>query len=161
MGRSGQPATYADYVLTMNLPQPIGSERFRASLRNYRQQLLAREGIPDSLRLLIAQLFQRKAITECDISYGRKMILRLTRQTPKGHELLLDGALQQFLATFADITNQNIEVDWKPSGKSMGRDRDREERDFGQVLLVISRVVDVVFDSIVVAGALKELLDDD
>ena len=160
-GRTGPAvATYGDYSLTMTLPQSIGVQRLLVTRQTCATVLGTRRDIPEGLKRLITELFQRGAITQCSISYGSRMDLALARQDARGHLLLVGGALDHFSTIFAEITGQQIAATWQASGGS-GRSSGRGSTIDGNALLrAFATVVDAVAEGLQVAAAIKILTDD-
>ncbi len=159
MGQSAGPqATYDGVTLMLNLPTSIGMSIFRADVSDYPAQLQRRE-MPGGLKALIRQLFERGAITQCAVSYGSRMELRLAQRDRAGHTLLVGAKLEHFEGIFAEITGQQVAATWQASGNS-GGSRRSSGRDYDPMLGALVRVVDAVADGIQLAAAIKILSDD-
>jgi hypothetical protein len=140
----------------LNLPTSIGMSIFRADASDYPAQLQRRE-MPDGLKALIRQLFERGAITQCAVSYGSRMELRLAQRDRAGHTLLIGAKLEHFGHIFAEITGQQVAATWQASSSgSPGRSSDR---DYSPMVGTLVRVVDAVADGIQLAAAIKILSD--
>lgn len=158
-------ATYSAGTLEIDLPRKhhIGPGRFDARANNYMSQLRARKNIPDGLRVLIAKLFEHGVITDCNITFGTKFRLKLSKRSPKGHLLLGDGPLRQFQEAFSHITGKPIEVEWSDDDTpTKGRGRRRGSKvDAAGVVGFFANVLDAVADGFILAAAFKTLFGDD
>ena len=153
-------AAYSNYVLTMRLAHSIDPSRFYAEPHNHFAALQARRDMPRPLKELITELFRRKAITQCSITFGRRVDMSLSRTNGRGHLLLSEGALQQFRTTFAQLAGRPIVATYQPSGgRSPGRRS--SENDYTGAALALARIFDAVCDGLVVATAVDQLFGDD
>lgn len=160
-------AAYGKYRLTILLPDrhSIGMQYFDADATNYMQRLHQRTSIPDGLRALIAQLFQRQIIRKCRITYGTRVDLLLsnTGTLPNGRtrQLLSGDALTQFQTAFTEITGQQINVTRLPSGDTPTAARSHgDARIDPSALSGLGRVIDAICDGIVLSAAWDQLFGD-
>src|SRR6266496_6664016 len=145
-------AKYSAGTLEIDLPSKhhIGSGRFDARTNNYMSQLRERQSIPKGVRVLIAKLFERGVITDCNITYGTKLRMKLSKKSPKGHLLLGDGPLRQFQEAFSDITGKPVEVEWIEDGTPARGRRPRGSRvDAAGVVGFFANVLDAVADGFI------------
>jgi hypothetical protein len=147
---SANTATYTNYTLQMALPLKASKTRLIATPGNYRQQLCSREDIPHTLRAVIAELFDRRAIIYCSLAYGCRLELRL----PQGGKLV-GGALTQFLETFQDITGETIDVTWEGSGE-ISRSGSGD-RDYSGIGGAFAEVIDFSLSALSLAADIKIL----
>lgn len=152
-------AAYDNYTITMRLPESIGPERFVATPTNYRQRLAARGDFPKELRWLIAELFQRRAIEGCDITFGRRLALQLARTNSRGHTMLSNGALLRFSMIFSQITGQEIAATWQPAGGAP-RGGSGSSIDGNALLRAVAAVANALADGLQLSAAIKILTDD-
>lgn len=137
----------------------VGLSAFRAKSDDYLKQLKERASIPTGLKILIARLFERQVITACSISFGTKMVLKLSRQSSKGNLLLIDGALEQFANTYSEITGKQLDVTWEESsGPRRGRNK---SSDYSRAVGVLVNIIDAVMEATIFAAAVDQLFDDD
>ena len=151
--------TYDNYVVAMRLPQPIGAQRFTATGTNYRWRLTDRQDMPEGLRTLIKELFQRGAIVQCSITYGARMDLDLARVNSRGRTVLVNGALVQFSQVFAEITGQQIAATWQAPSPAGSRSNS-PLLNRSALLRALGAVVNVVSEGLQAAAAIKILTDD-
>jgi hypothetical protein len=154
MGRPDVNVKYGEYSIDITLPTSIGLQAFRADQTNYVQKLQGRTGLPTELRRLLGQLFERRAIVSCSITFGHRVILRIP---PVG--LMQYQALNAFGRHFREITGQKITATWEASG-SRGRDPRRSSFDSNALLRAVGIVVDVAAEGLQIAAAIKILSDD-
>jgi hypothetical protein len=142
-------------MLTMSLRDTIGVDIFRASDCNYREKVMARDSIPNGIRAMIIRLFERGTITACEIAYGDKMTLLLSRKQGN-KQLLLGGALERFQRDFAEITGERVVVTWEPSGNAASSRRKRDV-DRGRIAGTLLDILDAISDGVVLAASIKDL----
>ena len=115
---------YNKYTLEITLDRldRINVTRIDATSSNYMTKLRERTDMRKSLRVLLVKLFERRAITHCNVTFGSKMILTLSKKLPgvRG-DLPPTFALRQFQETFSELTGLKIEVDWETDGSPRGR----------------------------------------
>ncbi len=159
-----KPAVYGKYVLTISLrdQDSIGPSRFSAAPGNYMQQLRGRATMPNGLRALLAELFRRQVITGCDITHGTMLQLNISQHKPSGgggRRLLLNGALQQFLAVFEELTATKLQVNWRAQGS--GPLHSWRQPDTDRVITDLADVLDLVCDGLIMPASNKKLSRDD
>lgn len=155
MGRPNVSVKYGAYTIDITLPTSIGLQGFRADHSNYVQRLRERANLPDELRRLLGQLFERGAITNCSITFGHRVILQIPRVG-----LMQSQALEAFGRHFRDITGQEITATWETSGGGGGGSRRDSNFDGNALLRAVSVVVDVAAEGLKLAAAIKILSDD-
>ncbi|HYG83263.1 MAG TPA: hypothetical protein VD907_00095 [Verrucomicrobiae bacterium] len=107
-------AKRSGYTLTLTLEESIGLGIFRANSQNYSaeiKKLQARDAEFAPLCLVLEDLFTAGVIVACEISYGRKLIFRLSEFDDKGHKFLSDGAINRFKETFRASVKEHAEID--------------------------------------------------
>lgn len=158
---SAVTVTYGDRTITMQLPpgSHIGTNRFVALPTDYSKQLRERSDIPVGLRQLLDQLFERGAITYCNITFGTRMDLRLAKVDDRGRMLLSGPALRFFSQHFAEITGVRLAASWQPASGQKVRGRGSSSNLDG-ALRMFAGLVDAVLDGVQLAAAIKILADD-
>ena len=155
----------SNFTVTIKDVPSIGMEVFRADQSNYTEEIrrLAARKVADSkyllsLSSLIGELFQRRVIEQCAITYGTKLEFKLSRRGEGPQILGLDGALDRFVGNFEDITGQSIAVIWNDTGETT-TSRSRGKRDYSGVGGFVSKILDALADGIAFAIAFDWLND--
>ncbi len=156
---AGPSATFGEYTINIVLPESIGLDAFRATKHDYVRQLRARTSLPQGLRRLLDQLFERGAIESCGITFGRRVVLRIPREY-RGQALMQSQALRHFEKHFAAITGERISATWEAaSNGSIGRSSHSVDSS-SAFLHALAVVVDVTAEGLQIAAAIKILTDD-
>lgn len=138
----------------------IGWSGFWTDQSDYLGQLKRSPNIPDGLRLLIAKLFERRVITECKITFGTKMVLRLSKRSPKDLLLLGDGPLKQFAEVYSEIVGKRLDVVWEDSSSTSRHGREKD-RDYNKAVGILVNIIDTVVEATIFAAAVDQLFGDD
>lgn len=150
-----QHARYDGYHLTMTLQHGIGMERFDANKDNFLERLVQHRNMPRSLKMLLAELFNRGAIVNCSITFGTRMDLQLPNKSPKGHHLFSSKALELFQKRFAEITGVQVMATW--SDNTPLPRRSGSKQDYSSAVAAFADIIDAVASGLVIGAAIKTL----